>query len=211
MTAPVRDSIELNAVGELHLICLVKLTDLLCPFGFSPKTVCLFLLTLFYVSIIGEFVFPKVRKFVSARCPTIPFLCQPCRCAVHGVNGSWWAARFRCRGGRNDWCWWGYCEDCRRMRDKIGDNMWWIKALVVDGGVASKHPAQMWALPKMGKIWFAFRGSAFKPGQVRRLYIQSNLAARCRPMQGTNRNMTCSLLSDSRCSGFLDTIFLSRE
>ena len=31
MTAPVRDSIELDTVGELHIVCGVKPVDLLCP------------------------------------------------------------------------------------------------------------------------------------------------------------------------------------
>jgi hypothetical protein len=79
MTAPIRHSIELNAVRELHLVCLVKLADLLCTLGFPFKVFCVPLPAILYASVVCKFVFLKIGKLVPARRKTFPSSSQPCR------------------------------------------------------------------------------------------------------------------------------------
>ena len=67
MTAPVRNSIELNAVGELHLVGLFKLADLLRTLCFSFEVPCVLRLPLLYARVVGEFVLLEVCKLVLAR------------------------------------------------------------------------------------------------------------------------------------------------
>lgn len=56
MTAPIRHSIELNAVGELHFVLLVKFLKLLRLLSLTPKLSCALLLLMLVVVIVGEFV-----------------------------------------------------------------------------------------------------------------------------------------------------------
>jgi hypothetical protein len=79
MTAPIRHSIELNAVRELHLVCLVKLADLLRALGFSFEISCVSLPAILYASVVCKFVFLKIGKLVLARRKSTPSSSQSCR------------------------------------------------------------------------------------------------------------------------------------
>jgi hypothetical protein len=57
----------LDAVRKLHLVCLLKLADLLPSLGFSFKVSQVLLLPLFYARVVGEFVLFEVCELVLAR------------------------------------------------------------------------------------------------------------------------------------------------
>jgi hypothetical protein len=103
MTAPIRHSIELNAVREFHLVCLVKLADLLRALGFPFKVSCVPLSAILYANVVCKFVFLKVCKLVLARRKSTPSSSQPCRgLSVRNVEPRG-ATGDSCRGGENRW------------------------------------------------------------------------------------------------------------
>ena len=79
MTAPIWHSIELNAVREFHLVCLVKLPGLLRALGFPFEVSCVPLPAILYASVVCKFVFLKIGKLVLARRKSAPSSSQPCR------------------------------------------------------------------------------------------------------------------------------------
>lgn len=56
MATPVRHSVELNTVGELHLVLIVKPTALLSPLDCSPCFFFLLLAPIRDLSVVGELV-----------------------------------------------------------------------------------------------------------------------------------------------------------
>jgi hypothetical protein len=97
MAAPVRHSIELDAVRELHLVLVVKPLSLLCPLGLSLQIPRVSLLALFYALVVGKLeLFGICRLCVG--CSNTPSSLQPCRGAVRRVV---WPRRTGtvCRGG----------------------------------------------------------------------------------------------------------------
>lgn len=66
MTAPVRDSIELDTVRELHVVCFVKLPELLGTLCLSLQIPSCSLLLCLYAGVVREFVFFKVFQSMSA-------------------------------------------------------------------------------------------------------------------------------------------------
>lgn len=56
VATPVRHSVELDAVGELHLVLVVKPTALLSPLGCSPCFFFLLLVPFRDSSVVGELV-----------------------------------------------------------------------------------------------------------------------------------------------------------
>lgn len=84
MTAPIWHSIELNAVRELHLVCLVKLAALLCALGLPFKVSGVPLPAILYAGVVCKFVLLKIGKLVLvlvlvlARRKAFPSSSQPC-------------------------------------------------------------------------------------------------------------------------------------
>jgi hypothetical protein len=76
VTAPVGHGIELNAVGELHVVLLVKSADLLGPPGVPLSTLRL---TVLDARVVDEFEFLEVCELVCAGRGEPPFFCQPRR------------------------------------------------------------------------------------------------------------------------------------
>jgi hypothetical protein len=91
MAAPVRNGIELDAVGKLHLVDLFELADLLRALGFSFEVPCIFLLLLFYARVVGEFVLFKVYKLVLVRrkAPSSNWLLRVLPSARVRAVGNW--------------------------------------------------------------------------------------------------------------------------
>lgn len=99
VAAPVRYRIELNAVGELHVVLLVEFTELLCPPGVALRKL---LLAVLDTRVVGELEFLEVCKPVGARRGRwSPSTCQPC--GEEGMSaecvGLVPARRVRTRGG----------------------------------------------------------------------------------------------------------------
>ena len=107
MAAPVRDGIELDAVGELHLVGLFELADLLGPLGLSFKIPCVLLLSPLNARVVSEFVFFEVGELVLARrkAPSSKRPLRVLRSASVRAACVWFRGGM---GGRK--CWW-YCED----------------------------------------------------------------------------------------------------
>lgn len=81
MTTPVRHGVELDAVGELHLVCFVQLADLqLRPRG---SLLCLLVATALDAHVINEFEGLDVVVCEGSAerntTDTTPPSCQPCR------------------------------------------------------------------------------------------------------------------------------------
>jgi hypothetical protein len=68
VTAPIRNSIELYAVGELHLVLLIK-----------PLELVLLLPAVLYASVIKKLEFLKVCEAVTAGRKSVPSSSEPCR------------------------------------------------------------------------------------------------------------------------------------
>jgi hypothetical protein len=107
MAAPVRDGIELDAVGELHLVSLFELADLLRAPGLSFGVACVPLLSFFNARVVGKFVLFEVRELVLAR-RKAPSSNRPLR-VLRSVRVR--AACVWFRGGMGRRACGGYCED----------------------------------------------------------------------------------------------------
>lgn len=76
MAAPVRDSIELNAMGELHFVLPVKPLNLLRPLRLSFLYFCRLSLTLRNISVVNKLELEAWECGSTCRNRT-PFSCQP--------------------------------------------------------------------------------------------------------------------------------------
>lgn len=62
MTAPIRHRIELNAMGELHLVFCIESPRLRCSLGSSLCTLSLELLAFLDAAVVNEFVLFDFRQ-----------------------------------------------------------------------------------------------------------------------------------------------------
>ena len=69
MATPIGHRVELNAVRELHFVCLIKLTELFLSFCLLLQISCLPLLTVLYSSVVGELVLLETCKLVGLVVP----------------------------------------------------------------------------------------------------------------------------------------------
>ncbi len=72
MAAPVGNCVELDAVGELHFVGLLKLADLLCPLGFPFEVPCVPMLLPLYSSVVSKLVLFEICQLVLTRCKGAP-------------------------------------------------------------------------------------------------------------------------------------------
>ena len=79
MAAPIGHRIELDTVGELHLVFLVKFPDLLFTLRLSVEGLGPSLLVIKNARVLCKLVFLQIFKCASARSFIIPSSVQPCR------------------------------------------------------------------------------------------------------------------------------------
>ena len=99
MGAPVWDRIELDAVGELHLVLLLEPPALLVPFGRSSGFPILAVAPGLYVGVVLEFVL--LLKLLPG--PTLCCCTPSSFLGSRGLSASGWWTCVAERGGTPEW------------------------------------------------------------------------------------------------------------